>query len=232
MIPTIVFDFDGTVAVGDGPVLAYARFAAEAAADDYLARVETELDAYGRGASEYRDGYDIVGSLARADGVTAPLLDAAYRHSRERLGTADAPVQMASGLAELLAELDPRARLVLATNAPETGIRELLSTWGIAERFSAVHFTVGKPAGLEPILREALGGGPVLAVGDIFDFDLAPAQSLGAHTALVGATAGTSAAAPTLRADTLADLVPGIQRWAQDALSLSAPSLSTTRIER
>lgn len=232
MTPTIVFDFDGTIAVGDGPVLAYARFAAEAGAVDYLTRVEAALAEHAQGASTYRDGYDVVGSLAREDGVDADTLEAAYRHSRARLGTADAPVQLAGGLRELFAQLDPRVHLVLATNAPQDGIPALLAAWGIADRFASTHFTVGKPAGLEPILRNALAEGPVLSIGDIFAFDLAPAQALGADTALVGATATTSTAAVTLRAATMAELVPDITNWARSALSIPASAVRTTPLER
>ncbi|MEJ1089437.1 HAD family hydrolase [Microbacterium sp. Mu-80] len=227
MTPTIIFDFDGTLAVGDGPVLAYARHAAEAAADDYLRRVRAELDLHSRGASSFRDGYDVVGTLAREDGVDEATLNAAYMHSRSRLGTADAPVSPAPGLTELLDELDPGIRIVLATNAPDDGIHALLQSWGIAERFTATHFRVGKPAGLEPILRAALAEGPVLSIGDIFAFDLAPAQALGADTALVGATADSSPESPTLRGATLDLIVPGIRRWTRSALpSSSVPTSS------
>ncbi|WP_292700871.1 HAD family hydrolase [Microbacterium sp. 69-10] len=221
MTPTIIFDFDGTLAVGDGPVLAFARFAAEAAGDDYISRVESALAAYERGASAYRDGYDVVSSLARADGVDESTLNAAYAHSRTRLGTADALVQPAPGLTELMAELDPQVRVILATNAPETGIPDLLAAWGIADRLQSTHFVVGKPAGLEALVRAALADGPVLSIGDIFVNDLAPARALGADTALVGATASSSTEDPTFRGTTLADLAPRIRRWADDALRLS-----------
>lgn len=222
MTPSIIFDFDGTLAVGDGPVLAYARYASEAAADDYLARVHVELDRHARGESDLRDGYDVVGTLARADGVDDETLNAAYAHSRTRLGTADAPVSPAPGLLELLDALDPGIRIILATNAPDQGVRELLDTWGIADRFAALHFTVGKPAGLEPILRAALADGPVLSIGDIFAFDLAPAQTVGAATALVGATAETSPESPTMRGTTLEDVAPAIRAWAASVLTPTA----------
>lgn len=222
MTPSIIFDFDGTLAVGDGPVLAYARYAAEAAADDYLERVQVELDKHAVGASELRDGYDVVGTLARTDGVDEQTLNAAYAHSRTRLGTADAPVSPAPGLLDLLAALDPGIRIILATNAPDQGIRELLAAWGIADRFAALHFTVGKPAGLEPILLSALADGPVLSIGDIFAFDLAPARALGAATALVGATAETSPESPTMRGTTLEDVAPAIRTWATSVLTPTA----------
>lgn len=227
MNPSIIFDFDGTLAVGNGPVLAYARYAAEAAADDYLARVEAELATYDRGESCFRDGYDVVGTFAREDGVDEATLNAAYQHSRTHLGTGDAPVSPAPGLVDLVQHLDPGIRIILATNAPGEGIPALLETWGIAGRFAATHFRVGKPTGLEPILTAALADGPVLSIGDIFAFDLAPAHALGADTALVGATATTSNESPTLRATTLAELAPEIHRWAASALSTAASPSAT-----
>lgn len=219
MNPSIIFDFDGTLAVGNGPVLAYARYVAEAAADDYLARVDAELQAYDRGEPRFRDGYDVVGTLAREDGVAETTLNAAYAHSRTRLGTHDAPVALAPGILDLLSTLDPRIRLILATNAPGDRIPALLSEWGIADRFAATHFVVGKPTGLTPIVRAALRDGPVLSIGDIFENDLAPARALGADTALVGATAGASAASPTLRGSTLAQLLLEIRSWTETALA-------------
>ena len=43
----------------------------------------------------------------------------------------------------------------------------LLADWGIADLFSAMHFTVGKPDGLSAVIRGALEDGPVLSIGDI-----------------------------------------------------------------
>lgn len=222
MIPSIIFDFDGTLAVGHGPVRAYARFAAPAAAPDFLHRVEAALADYDAGHTAYRDGYDVIASLAAEDSVPAETLSAAYASSRTELGTERAPVESMPGLDDFLAAVGRHARLVLATNAPAEGVDRVLHSWGVRERFDDVHFTVGKPAGLTPILEDALSRGPVLAVGDIVDFDLAPALALGADTALVGATAATSPAAVTLRAASLAELSSDIQSWAAAAATTVA----------
>lgn len=232
MTATIIFDFDGTVAVGDGPVWAYARFAAEAAGASYLDEVTTALASYNEGTPTYRDGYDVVGSLARQHGVDEATLNAAYQHSRTKLGTAEAPVDPAPGIRELIAQLDPSIRLVLATNAPADGIDQTLTEWGLESVFTERHTTVGKPAGLESIIRAALDRGPVLSIGDIYEFDLAPAARLGAATALVGATAATTTAEPTLRGRTLAQLVPDILAWSAAAASSPAtPHPSPTGAE-
>lgn len=222
MTPTIVFDFDGTLATGNGPILSYARQVAAHAGSEFFVRAQDELREFDSGNSLFRDGYDVVGSLARQAGVPAAALESAYDHSRAQLGSSNAPVTPAAGLHELLLQLDPRINLELATNAPATGIDPILRAWGVRERFTQLHFTVGKPAGLVPIVTTAKKRGPVLAVGDIYEFDLAPAAKSGADTALVGVTAATQTATTTLRGNTLADLVPGITTWANRALTTTS----------
>ena len=217
MPATIIFDFDGTLAVGNGPVLAYARQVAEVAGDGFLQRVEAGIAAFEAGNSPYRDGYDVVGSLATAAGVTDAQLSRAYQRSRELLGTEQAPVSTMPGLDGFLSGLRRHARLVLATNAPEVGVDKVLDAWGVRGAFDALHFAIGKPAGLAAVVRDTLAEGPVLAVGDIAEYDLAPAWSQGADTALVGATAADDSITVTMRGRSLADLRTAIETWAAAA---------------
>lgn len=219
MLPSIVFDFDGTLAVGHGPILAYARIVAPLAGADYLERVEAELQRYDAGESEYRDGYDIAGRLASADGVSTEVLQATYMASRELVGTALAPVTTVPELDEFLASLGEYARLVIATNAPERGIDRVLAAWGVRDRFAEIHFTVGKPAGLEAVVSRLATAGPVLAIGDIAAFDLTPVQHLGVDTALVGATHKISPAQVSLRGESVAALRTEIETWAATAVT-------------
>lgn len=247
--PTIVFDFDGTLAVGHGPVLAYARRLAADAGPDFLERVDVALAAFDDGDATYRDGYDVVGSLASTAGVDVATMSGAYLASRGDLGTPLAPVTTMRGLDAFLASLHHHARLVLATNAPDDGIERLLTEWNVRDHFDAVHFGVGKPAGLEAVIRAALETGPVLAIGDIVEFDLAPAAALGAHTALVGATvkrfapstgananadadADATHAAISMRGATLAELTNEIEAWAAAAASSPLAPHGANSIER
>lgn len=255
MTSTIVFDFDGTVAVGNGPVLAYARAMARyvgaalpdrgialpdrgtvgpdrgtAPADtDFLARVERTLEAFENGSTaSYRDGYDVVATLATDAGVSADDQQRAYRESRRILGTAEATVDAAPGLGELLTALPPATHVVLATNAPDLGIDRVLTSWGLRAHFDHLRFEVGKPVGLTPLIREHLVRGPVLSIGDIAKNDLVPAAALGAATALVGATASTSPAEVSMRATTLAQLTPQILAWAREVETPTCPSAAET----
>lgn len=224
MRPSIIFDFDGTLAVGHGPVLAYARELAAQASADYLERVETALAEHAQGDPTYRDGYHLAATIAAADGVGPDAADVAYRASRELLGSDQAPVSTMPGLAAFLTTLRPHADLLLATNAPSDGIDALLKTWGARDLFDELHFRVGKPQGIVEIARRALAAGPVLSIGDIAEYDLAPAAALGADTALVGATAASSAASVTMRGASLADLRTDIETWAATAAAgVSAP---------
>lgn len=233
MTPSIVFDFDGTLAIGHGPVRAYTQQIASAAGPGFAERVEAELVRFDAGQAEFRDGYDIVGSLARSEGVDDETLQAAYLASRAQLGTGLARVDTMPDLDAFLTGLGRSARLVLATNAPEQGIDRVLATWGVRDRFAELHFAIGKPAGLTRLITALRERGPVLSIGDIAEFDLAPARALGADTALVGATAALSPASVTLRGPSLAALRTDIETWAATAASSTHEPLgSATGSER
>lgn len=213
MTPSIIFDFDGTLVVGHAPVLAYARTAAPST--NFMKTVEEELRAFDRGETSYRDGYDLVAQLAAEAGVTPVALEEAYAHSRTYLGTDEAPVEALPEIADFLSSLHQRAELCLATNAPAVGVERVLDSWGVRGHFDQLHVNVGKPTGLRPIVADLMKKGRVLSIGDIVDYDLAPALELGADTALVGATAVVSPAEVTFRGDTLVDLYDPILAWAK-----------------
>lgn len=222
----LVFDFDGTVSLGHGPIRSYARFIAAdlptASAVEFLGRFEAGVADTPAKPDTHTvpiDGYDLVRLLAERYDVTATARSAAYLASRQELATQAAPVTSPAGLADFLAEARPNAHLVLATNAPAIRIDETLTALGLAGAFDAVHTSVGKPAGFGPLLDNLLAMLPVGAptvhlasIGDVWDNDLAPAHRLGATTALVGSTLSL-AATPTYRADHLHELYPALRAW-------------------
>src|SRR5699024_12125317 len=130
----IIFDFDGTVALGHGPVRAYAAaIPAEKLANSaaFTEEVEVALAELDNLTSDYRDGYHAVAELATAQGVSPEALSQAYIACRRLLGTDKAPVHMPRKLPELLHAFSAHAWLVLATSAPDYGIADLISTWSI-----------------------------------------------------------------------------------------------------
>lgn len=223
--PVIVFDFDGTVALGNGPVRAYAREVARrlpaGPAVRMLAEFEDALaaaEAGPAGADAPLDGYDLVRRVALASGAGKETLDEAYAASRGLLGTAEAPVAAPRGLAEFLAAAESAQR-VLVTNAPAIRVRETLESIGLGGSFDRIVTSAGKPDGFARILDElAPADTPLLSVGDIWHNDLAPARERGHSTALVGRHT-PPAADPDFRAELLEELYPALTSWLDSALA-------------
>jgi FMN phosphatase YigB (HAD superfamily) len=220
--PTIIFDFDGTIALGDGPVLAYAQQVATELGDPigFLDGIRAALS----GDEGSLDGYDAVRRVAEAAGADAAQLSRAYLASRAQLATADAPINAPEGLADFLADAD--ADRILVTNAPDIRLAEALTALGLEGLFDRIVSGAGKPAGLDAVLDELPAVSRVLSVGDIWHNDLAPAHRRGHTTALVG-DFDDQAAAPTFRAPTLTALLPALQEW----LGSANDSTHTTHTE-
>jgi FMN phosphatase YigB (HAD superfamily) len=215
----VVWDFDGTVCLGDDPVRAYASAAGarldEAAAADLDSRLTAWLA--GGTADEAIDGYALVASIASGHGLDASALSAAYRRSREALHDGRIVVQAPEGLAALLAARPADVRCALVTNAPVDGIGPVLERIGLANAFDVLVGDAGKPAGMPARLqrlldRFAVPADALLSVGDIWVNDLEPVAALGGTTALVDRF-GRGGGSPDLRAASLRELYPDLAAW-------------------
>ncbi|WP_052460361.1 HAD family hydrolase [Microbacterium gorillae] len=205
----VILDFDGTVALGDGPVRAYARAVERRGG---VTGVEPVLNAV---PADALDGYDAVRMAAESAGVSAADLSAAYLDSRAELATEDAPIHAPVGLAEFLTAAGEAGVLrLLVTNAPDIRIAPALAALGIADGIDRVVTDAAKPGGLDAQLDELAAAGVVrvLSIGDIWRNDLAPAHRRGHTTALVG-DHPDEIATPTHRASTFGDLAPALQEW-------------------
>lgn len=224
---SMIFDFDGTISLGNGPVLSYARHIGESLAareaTGFLDSVETALHTgrvWAEGLEEApSDGYDAVRMLSLGLGVSDAERSAAYLASREELATSLAPVFAPEGIAQFLDEARHHVRVILATNAPDIRIAEALDSLGLAAAFDVVHTGVGKPAGLDSIVEDLLlradGADPadaLVSIGDIWTNDLAPAHRVGATTAYVGADVGANSNS-TFSATSLTELYPVLTWW-------------------
>lgn len=207
----VVFDFDGTVAVGDEPVLSYFRGVAGSEADDVLARWVLT------GGAGYRDGYALVADWAAVHEVVEEVRAAAYAASRRALHDGSAAVAAPDGLAGLLRRRPDDVRCVLVTNAPVDGIEPVLSRLGLEGLLDEVLGDAGKPKGMPAVLErlldaEALPADRLLSVGDVWRNDLEPAARIGAATASIDRFE-SGEGSPTFRARTLEELLPAIERW-------------------
>ncbi|OJY48884.1 MAG: hypothetical protein BGP03_08855 [Pseudonocardia sp. 73-21] len=230
VLPTLVLDFDGTVCVGDAPVRRYAdevlRHVEPGLAGELAEELLRNLD----GGTIYADGY---GAVARIAGphVVPEVLHTAYQASRGALAGRALDIATPAGLPGFLASLHGRARRVLVTNAPDTGIAESLDVLDLTDVIDEVRTNAGKPGGFDVLLPELLGGAPpasLLSVGDIWVNDIAPPLHAGCATAYISRTPHDGRPAH-LRAEHLPDLYAGIAAWVDDPASL--PHLSTVSLE-
>lgn len=222
----LLLDFDGTVAVGHGPVRAYARAAvAQLPAVDQravLRQVDAGLAAFdgdgsGPGGAPL-DGYDLVRMLAEEHGVGPHALSAAYLASRHALATDQAPISAPPGLADLLAELRTDTTVVLATNAPDIRIREALRVLGLGGLIDRVAPDATKPGGMDLLLDSlrVAPAGPVrvLSIGDVWANDLAPVAARGHATALISRCPPPEAR-PLYVGPDMPSLYPVLRDWVQ-----------------
>ncbi|WP_155864966.1 HAD family hydrolase [Gryllotalpicola ginsengisoli] len=239
----LVFDFDGTVSLGDEPVVAYARHLDEEAgsATGLITRVvsrflqcDGRLDRALEGLTDADpvflglhvidgaiDGYAAAARLATLIGLQQAQIDAAYTASRADLADGLISTRAPEGFASFLAAFPPGAHRVLVSNSPANGLIEQIDKLGLTRSFDEVVTSANKPAGLPAILERllaehGLADAPdrLLSVGDIWVNDLAPAAQLGAATALIDRMPVPEGAAPTVRAPQIEELYPWMLDWA------------------
>lgn len=218
--PVLLLDFDGTVCLGDGPVLAYAEAAfavlpaaQRRAAEDLLRRfIEGDPDLRRR----YADGYGLVQQLA-AD-LPPAQLQAAYLTSRHRLADEGLGVRPAAGLAELLITVGSLASTVLLTNSPEIGVVETLERFGLSGLLDQVIVDGAKPTRMGEHLDVLLDGRPpatLISIGDHWVNDVRIPLQRGAFGGLITGAPRLEQQAHLIGPD-LAALSAGIVEWAGD----------------
>jgi FMN phosphatase YigB (HAD superfamily) len=238
----LLFDFDGTVSLGDEPVIAYARHLDEEAGSStalitrtvsrWLAadgRVPAAIDGLTDADPVFLglhvidgaiDGYYAAQQLARLLGVTPEHIDAAYRASRADLADGLISTHAPEGFASFLAAFPASVHRVLVSNSPENGLREQLEKLELTRSFDEVVTSANKPAGLPAIVgrildEQGVAADRLLSVGDIWVNDLAPVAVLGSATALIDRMPVPEDAAPTVRAPHIEELYPWFLEWAR-----------------
>src|SRR5699024_2722488 len=78
---TVVFDFDGTLALGRGPLNAYAACLGELTGTEVATACRAAIEHFDTGETTYRDAYDAVRVAALEWGVPAEHLSTAYLRS-------------------------------------------------------------------------------------------------------------------------------------------------------
>lgn len=231
-LPLLILDFDGTVCLGDGPVLAYADTVAEQIPEASRPVLREGLDAFlaeDPNAPAYKDGYAAVAALA-AEMIDSDGLHRAYAESRERLAAGTVEITAPEGLAEFLDSLAGVAFRVLLTNAPLIGVAESLATLGLTDSIDLIMPDAGKPAGfsgLLPVLLANKAPYELLSVGDVWSNDIDLPSRHGCVTAFIDRfnhrTGTASVSAPRIEL-----LYDAISAWAHDPAGFSSTHQGTS----
>lgn len=216
--PILVLDFDGTIALGDGPVWAYADAATAQISPSVAQSVRATLTRFLAGDRPdlpYADGYFAVADLC-APYLSAEQLNDAYRSSRQVLNETELKISSPPGLAQFLRAL-PASPVVL-TNAPADGVQRALSALGIADLVDQLICEAGKPKFLDRIIAGLLGdldAAWLMSVGDVYANDIAPILPRGCATAFINRFGVQSGPAHLVGA-TFAEMYQQIEEWAVD----------------
>jgi len=238
----LIFDFDGTVSLGDEPVIAFARHLDEesGSASGLITRtISRFLTADGRigaaldGLTDADpvylalhvvdgsvDGYYAAQRLAGLLGVASDRIDAAYEASRADLADGLISTRAPEGFGSFLAAFPASAHRVLVSNSPANGLTEQIDKLGLTRSFDEIDTSANKPSGLPAIAERILAERDVppsrlVSVGDVWVNDLAPVAPLGALTALIDRMPVPDGAEPTVRAPHIEELYPWLLEQAR-----------------
>lgn len=227
--PLLVLDFDGTVALGDGPIYAYARAVAKYLDSSDRDRLLDTLDEFLAGTLEsaselvFKDGYDAVAKLSE-HAVTRDQRNAAYFASREAVARGEVGVHAPERLADFLAEMGQHVHRLLFTNAPLTGVAESLDSLGLTGLIDSIVPNAGKPEGFASKLPELLAGRAperLLSVGDVWLNDIKHPLDAGCATAFIDRF-GLNSGPAHLSAPAIEDLYTGMADWARNPAAFHA----------
>ncbi len=220
----LVLDFDGTVCVGDAPILAYAEQVAARLPHGCRAGFRRAVEQFLAGESALpgvEDGYQAVVHLV-GDGLDEASLSAAYLASRQDLD--HRATHPPDGLTAFLDEVRAQgAAVVLVTNAPLVGVDTWLSAHRVIDHLDAVIPDAGKPARMPEVLTGIMRQyrcepGQVASVGDVWRNDIEPALDLGAAGMYIDRY-GAGHGSATATARTFPGLYPRIRSWLQQVLT-------------
>ncbi|SED76543.1 HAD family hydrolase [Ruania alba] len=215
----LVLDFDGTLCIGDDPVLFYAEEAERRHPGAALVQPTRTFLAGSGAVPDAPDGYHAVAAMARAAGLSNATLSEAYLASRARLDAGEGETRPPDGVRHLLTDVrSAGVRVVLVTNAPLVGAQSWLDTHELTALIDEVVPNAGKPAAMPQILddlaaRWGLAAPQRLAsVGDVWVNDIGPAMERGSAGFFIdrfglGHGPSTSAAA------TFEGVVAAIRDW-------------------
>lgn len=161
------------------------------------------------------DLWGVPAAAARHHGMRADQTFPCFLQVRQYMMTDAYRLTPVAGLAEALAALRPRYRLVMATNSPEEDSLAILGRLGLQQSFDRTYFLSDKPRGIPNLLariEQDFGAPPraVLSVGDNLVNEILPCRLLGCRTAFLDPHHTREGEAPDwdVAVDGIRDLLP------------------------
>ncbi len=221
MRKVVVFDFDGTVILGDQPYYRCAEIISKqlpaSDADAFISKVKAALTRSIPFPGE--DGWNMLSNLSR-EFSSKDTFTAAFHETRKEMLEYGNMTYVPESVKVLLRRIKQYAVLALASNSPPSYVEPVLRKYSLDSYFSYVRPGAGKPAGFEYIVRQIIDHEklPVdfmlLSVGDHYINDILPAVESGWDGAFVNPY-GVDPRKSTVSAGDIDALSEWITDWVQ-----------------
>ncbi|MGC8515388.1 MAG: HAD family hydrolase [Thermoplasmata archaeon] len=188
----VVFDFDGTVILGDQPYYRCAEIISKqihsSDAEAFLSRVNAALTHTIPFPGE--DGWNLLSNLSR-EYISSDAFTSAFHETRKEMLENDGMTYMPDSVKLLLRRIKPYAVLALASNSPPPYVEPVVRKYSLDSYFSYVRPSAQKPAGFQHMVMQIIDHEKlhedcrVLSVGDHYINDILPAVESGWDGAFV-----------------------------------------------
>ncbi len=215
----VVFDFDGTIMVGDQPYLRCAEIISKKMtvkdADDFLSTVKAALNHSISFPGE--DGWSMLASLSKRYAKES-IFTEAFHETRKEMLSSEEMTYVPVSVKVLLTEIKPYSILALASNSPAKYVEPVLERYSLHSFFKYILPGAGKPAGLRQLvmnianLEKLDGAYEVLSIGDHYVNDILPAVESGWDGAFVNPF-GLDRRLSTISGESIATLSQWILNW-------------------
>ncbi len=217
----VVFDFDGTVILGDQPYLRCAEIISKqlspSDADAFLSKVNAALTHTIPFPGE--DGWNLLSNLSR-EYISGDAFTTAFHETRREMLVRDDMTYMPDSVKLLLRRIKPFAVLALASNSPPPYVEPVVRKYSLDSYFSYVNPSAQKPARFHHMVMQIINQEKlpedcrVLSVGDHYINDILPAVESGWDGAFVNPF-GLDPRKSTVSAENIEALSDWITDWVQ-----------------
>ncbi len=217
----VVFDFDGTIILGEKPYLRCAEIISTKLPDTeavaFLKTVKSALDHSIPFPGE--DGWSMLSSLSSKYSKEDLFTEAFHQTRKEMLARPDM-TYMPDSVNNLLEKIKPISILALASNSPPQYVEPVVRRYSLDHYFDYIQPKAGKPMGFMQLVKRTVENEKlhddycVLSVGDHYPNDILPAVEAGWDGAFVNPFL-LDMRKSTISDKSVESLSPWILKWVQ-----------------